>query len=166
MFHLRLQKTFLKRLQGVLIKMNILALLIPPQMTSSRRLQGVLIKISIFVLVIRLQDVLLGRLQNVFKTSSRRLAKMCSRHLQDVLQRCISASYTILVNMFSRCLQDVFTTFLRHTAKTVIYTERFASVTLLRNYGHCSKFARVATVSQVLVFHFTTPFSGCLQKRI
>ena len=86
---------------------------------------------------------------------------MSSRHFQDV-----SLSYTVLVNVFSRCRQDVFTTFLRRTTKTVIYTEGFASVKLLRNYGQGTKFARVATVSQVLVFHFTTPFSGCLQRRI
>ena len=29
-------------------------------------------------------------------------------------------------------------------------------------YGKCTKFARVIKISQVLVFHFTTPFSGCL----
>ena len=100
-------------------------------------------------------------LKDVFKTSSGSLAKMSSRHFQDV-----SLSYTVLVNVFSRCRQDVFTTFLRRTTKTVIYTEGFASVKLLRNYGQGTKFARVATVSQVLVFHFTTPFSGCLQRRI
>ena len=30
------------------------------------------------------------------------------------------------------------------------------------NYGQCTKLARVATVSQILIFHFTDPFSGCL----
>ena len=29
-------------------------------------------------------------------------------------------------------------------------------------YVQCTKFARVTTVSQVLVFHFTAPFSGYL----
>ena len=33
-------------------------------------------------------------------------------------------------------------------------------------YGQCTKFARVIKISQVLVFHFTTPFSGSLQGRI
>ena len=46
--------------------------------------------------------------------------------------------------------------FLRSTAKSVIYTEGFASVSLLRNHGKCTKFVRVTTVSQVLIFHFTT----------
>ena len=27
-------------------------------------------------------------------------------------------------------------------------------------YGQCTKFARVVEISQVLVFHFTTSFSG------
>ena len=53
----------------------------------------------------RFQDVLQKHLQDIFKTSSRRF--------QDV-----SSSYAVLVNKFSRCLQDVFTTaFLRRTAK-------------------------------------------------
>ena len=80
------------------------------------------------------------RFEDVFKTSSRCLAKMSSRHFQDV-----SCSYTVLVNMFSICLQDVFTLFLRRTAKSVIYAETFAWVTLLRNYCQCTKFARVTT---------------------
>ena len=32
-------------------------------------------------------------------------------------------------------------------------------------YGQCTKFARATKVSQVLVSHFSTPFSGCLQRR-
>ena len=30
-------------------------------------------------------------------------------------------------------------------------------------YGQCTKFSRVIEISQFLVFHFTTTFSGCLQ---
>ena len=74
-----------------------------------RRLQDVMIKTNIFVLVIRLQDVfktssrrlqdvLSRHLQNIFKTSSRRLAKTSSRHFQYVFKT------------FSRRLQDVFKT--------------------------------------------------------
>ena len=77
-------------LQDVLIKANIFALVIRLQKTFSRRLQDVLVKTNIFVLAIRLQDV--------FKTSSRRLAKTSSRHLQDVFKT------------FSRRLQDIFKT--------------------------------------------------------
>ena len=33
-------------------------------------------------------------------------------------------------------------------------------------YGQCTRFARLTKVSQVLVSHVTTLFSGCLQKRI
>ena len=47
-----------------------------------------------------------------------------------------------------------------------VYTSAFAADTTLRNYGQYANFARVTAVSQVLVFHFTTPFSGCLQRRI
>ena len=71
--------------------------------TSSRHLQDAF-------------DTFWRSLQDVFKTSSRRLAKVSSRRFQDV-----SSSYTVLVNKFSRCLQDVLTTFLRRTANTVIY---------------------------------------------
>ena len=59
----------------------------------------------------RLAKMSSKRLQEVFKTSSRLLAKISSRRFQDV-----SSSYTVLVNKFSRCLQEVFTTFLRRTA--------------------------------------------------
>ena len=89
-FRLRVQKTSSRRLQDVLIKTNIFAILIRLQKMSSRRLQDVLIKTNIFVLFIRLQDV--------FKTSSRSLAKTSSRHLQDVFKT------------FPRRLQDIFKT--------------------------------------------------------
>ena len=150
-----------RRLQYVLIKTNIMALLIRLQSTSSRRLQNVLVKVNIFVLVICLQDLFRTSCKNVFKTSSWHLAKLPSRRFQDV-----SSSYAVPIEMFSRCLEHVFATFLRRTAKLVIYWEWFASATLLGNYGQYTKFSRVTTVSQVLVFHFTTPFSGCLQRRI
>ena len=81
---------------------------------------------------------------------------MSSRRFQDV-----SSSYTVLVNKFSRCFQDVFTTFVRRTGKTVIY-RRICLGHFREIYGQCTKFARVTTVSQVLVFHFTAPFSGCV----
>ena len=134
---IRLQKTSSRRLdQDQYIRLGHM---------SSRRLQDVfrrLAKISSK----HLQDVLEKRLQDIFKTSSRRLANASSRHLQDVFKtplRCfedvfktsprrlakmssrrfqnVLSSYTVLVNKFSRCLQDVFTTFLRSTSKTVIY---------------------------------------------
>ena len=80
-FRLRFQKTSSRRLQDAVIKTNIFALLIRLQKTSSRRLEDILIKTNILVLVIRHQDVfktssrrLAKTLQNVFKTSSRRLA--------------------------------------------------------------------------------------------
>ena len=60
--------------------------------TSSRCLHNVLVKTNKFALVIHLQktssrhlqDVLPRCLEDVFKTSSRPLAKLSSRHFQDV----------------------------------------------------------------------------------
>ena len=124
---------FRRRLQDVLIKTSIFVLVICLQnifkmasrrlgKTSSRHLQDVFKTFSRRlkdVLPVRLQDIFktpLRRFEDDFKTSSRRLTKMSSRRFHDVL-----SSYTVLVNKFSRCLQDVFTTFLRCTSKTVIY---------------------------------------------
>ena len=148
-FSLRLQKTSWRRLdQDEYVRLSL---------TSSRRLQDVLVKTNIFVLAIRLQDV--------FKTSSRRLAKTSSRHLQDVFKTYYQVK-VFLVTQF----QDIFET----------YSKRFWDVLLRRLstgglprshfreiYGHCAKFPRVIKISQVLIFHFTTPFSGyTLQRRI
>ena len=94
-----------------------------------RRLQDVLIKTNIFVLAIRLQDV--------FKTSSRRLAKNSSRHLRDVFKtfwrRLQDVSQRYLQEVFktyhqgklflSTRLWEPFNTFLRRSfSKTIIYT--------------------------------------------
>ena len=60
------------------------------------------------------------RLQNVFKTS----CEMSSRHLQDVLQRCLQdffKTYQHVKLFLLTSLRQVFNTFLRHTAKTMIY---------------------------------------------
>ena len=140
-FSLRLQKTSWRRLdQDEYVRLSL---------TSSRRLQ----------------DVLPRCLQEVFKTSSRRLAKTSSRHLQDVFKTYYQVK-VFLVTQF----QDIFET----------YSKRFWDVLLRRLstgglprshfreiYGHCAKFPRVIKISQVLIFHFTTPFSGyTLQRRI
>ena len=95
------------------------------------------------------------------RTSSRRLDQ--DHYLHDVFK-----TYHQVILFLLTCFQDSFKTSSQRfcTAKTIIYTEGFASVTLLRNYGQCTKFARVTTVSQVLAFRFTAPFSGCLQRRI
>ena len=134
--------------------------------TSSRRLQDVFKTSSR-----HLQDVLPRRLQNVFKTSCKNVFKTSSRRLQDVLKTS------------SRHLQDVFKTYyqvklflvtqFQHVFET--YSKRFWDVLLRllsmgglprshlwKMYGQCTKIPRVIKVSQVLVFHFTTLFSGCL----
>ena len=135
--------------EDVLMKTNMFALALCLQKTSSRRLQE--------FLAIRLQEVLPRCLQDVLKTSS--------RHLQGVFKTYYQVK-VFLVTQF----QDIFET----------YSKRFWDVLLRRLstgglprshfreiYGHCAKFPRVIKISQVLIFHFTTPFSGyTLQRRI
>ena len=65
------------------------------------------------------------RLQNVFRTSSRRLAKTSSRHLQDVsetfsrrVQDIFKTSSRYLAKTFSRHLQNVFKTSCKNVLKT------------------------------------------------
>ena len=99
--------------------------------TSSRRFQDVLPRCLQNAFKTCLSRPIYLSWSYVFKTSSRRFQdvfKASSRHFQDVFENSckdvfktlssVSLSYTVLVNMFSRCLQDVFTTFLRRTAKT------------------------------------------------
>ena len=91
--------------------------------------------------------------------------KTSSRHLEDVFK----TYYQVKLFMVTQ-FQDVFET----------YSKRFWDVLLRRLstgglprshfweiYGQCTKFPRVIKISQVLIFHFTTPFSDCtLQKRL
>ena len=108
----------------------------------------------------RLQDVFKTcsrLLLDVFKTSSRRLGKMFSRRLQDVL-----SSQTFLVKLCCCCNRNVSETY----CEDGYLQEDLSRSHFWEIYGECTKFARVIKVSQVLVFHFTTPFSGCLQTRI
>ena len=109
--------------------------------TFLRRLQDILQK--------RLQDIFKTSCKHVFKTSSRRPAKMPSRYFQNV-----SSSETVLV-------LDVSETY----CKDGLSTEAFAKVTLLRNLWSVHKICKGDKHSQVLVFHCTTPFSDCLQRR-
>ena len=129
-FRLRLQKTsfktsfvfgFRRRLQDVLIKTNIFALVIRLQKTFSRRLQDVFVKTNVFALAIHLQDV--------FKTSWRPLPKAPSRHLQDVLKtfwRCLQGVSRHLQDVWpgrlqdvlQKCLQDIFKTSCKNVFKT------------------------------------------------
>ena len=99
--------------------------------TSSRRLQGILRRLLQDVLKTsssrHLQDVLKAfwrRLQGVFKPSSRHLAKASSKRDQDVLQKCLQEVFKryhqVKLFLLTR-LWDVFSTFLKCTARTVIY---------------------------------------------
>ena len=131
--------------EDVLVKTNIFALSIRLQdvfKTFSRCLQDVLQK--------HLQDVLPRRLQDVFETSSRRLANTSWRHLQDVLKTYHQVKLFLLTSLW-----EVFNMFVRRTAKTVVYR----TIHLGRT---SEKFMVSVQNLQVLVFHFTTPFSGCL----
>ena len=125
-----------------------------------RRLQDVFIKTNIFALVIRLQDV--------FKTFSRRLQyvfKTSSRHLQDVFKTYYQVKL-FLVTQF----QDVFETYSKRFWDVLL--RRLSTGGLPRSHfrevcGQCTKFPRAIKISQVLIFHFTTPCSGyTLQRRI
>ena len=78
---------------------------------SSRRFQDVFKTSSR-----RFQDVFKTSCKNVFKTSSRRLQDVLQRYLQDVFKTYHQVKLFLLTN-----LRDVFNTFLRRTAKTVIY---------------------------------------------
>ena len=130
---------FRRHLQDILIKTNIFALVMRLQKTSSRRLsKDQYIRLG-HTSSKRLQDVFPRCLQDVFQTktsfSCKKIFKTSSRHLREIFEkssrrpakmssrrfRDVSSSYSVLVIKFSRCLQDAFTTFLRRTAKTVIY---------------------------------------------
>ena len=76
----------------------------------------------------RLQDVFQKRLQDIFKTPCKirlqDILKTTSRHFQDLLQRCLQdlfKSYHQVKLFLIARLRDVINTFLRCTAKTVIY---------------------------------------------
>ena len=122
-FRFRLQKTSSRRLQDFLMTTNIFLSTIRLQKTSSRRLdQNQYIRLA-HTSSRRFQDVFKTSCKNVFKTSSRRFQDVLQKHLQDIFKMSsrrfqdVSSSYAVLVNKFSRCLQDVFTMFLRRTAK-------------------------------------------------
>ena len=156
-FSLRLQKTSWRRLdQDEYVRLSLTSSE-DVFKTSSRRLGQ--------DQYIRLGYTSSRRLQDVFKTSSRRLAKTSSRHLQDVFKTYYQVK-VFLVTQF----QDVFKTsskrfwdvLLRWLSTGGLPRSHFWEI-----YGRCTNFPRVIKISQVLIFHFTTPFSGyTLQRRI
>ena len=96
------------------------------QKTSSRRLQDILIKTNIFALVTRLKDVLvktsskcLEDIEDIFKAFCQDIFKMSSKRLQDILQK--TSSRHLAKNVFktsSRRLQYVFKTSCKDIFKT------------------------------------------------
>ena len=96
------------------------------------------------------EDVFKTSCKNVFKTFSRPLANTSWRHLPDVLKTYHQVKLFLLTSLW-----EVFTMFVRRTAKTVVYRRI--------HLGHTSEKFMVSVQNlQVLVFQFTTPFSGCL----
>ena len=81
--------------------------------------------------------------------SSRRLAR-----LQDVLQKHLQNIFKTFWRRFWEVLQR------RSYLQKDLPGSHFWEI-----YGQCTKFVIVIKVYQVLVFHFTAPFSGCLQRR-
>ena len=108
--------------------------------TSSRRLAKKSSK--------RLQDVFKTSCKNVFKTSSRRLQDVLQRSLQDVLKTYHQVKLFLLASFQNDTYSNVSETYCKEI------------------HGQCINFPRVTKVSQILVPHFTTPFSDRLQRRI
>ena len=116
------------RLQDLMIKTNMLASALRLQKTSSRRLGQ--------DQYIRLGYTSSRRLQDVFKTSSRRLARSSSRHLQDVFKTfwtCLQNVFNTSWKMSSRHLQDVFKTY--HQVKLFLWTRLWQAFT---TFPRCS----------------------------
>ena len=137
-----------------------------PEDVFRLRLQDVLIKMNMFGLDLRLQ-----------KTSSRRLDQdqyirlghTSSRNLQDVLQRYFQDVFKTYhqAKLFSTRLWKAFNTFLRRSfPKTFIYRGIYLGNTTSDNFMVSVQNLQEIKISQVLVFHFTRPFSGCLERRI
>ena len=102
-----------------------------------------------------LQDVFKTSCKNVFKTSSRRLQDVLQRYLQDVFKTYHQVKLFLLTN-----LRDVFNTFLRRTAKTVIYRRICLGHTSEKFMVSVQNLQEWKQFSQFLVVHFTTPFIG------
>ena len=117
-----------------------------------RRLQDDLIKANLFALVIRLQDV--------YKMSSRRLQDVLLRRIQDVFKIYYQVKLfllTLLEDLFTRCFQDVFSTFFRRTTKTIIYIK----ICL----GHTSEKCMVRVqIFQEWIFGYTETFGAVFLK--
>ena len=119
--YIRLSHTSSRHIQDVLSRRLQVVFKTPSRRlakTSSRHLQDVF---NMF------QDVLQKLLQEIFKTSPRRFEdvfKTSPRYLQGVLQGCFEDFFKTYyqVKMFLlTSLQDVFNTFLRRSAKRIIY---------------------------------------------
>ena len=94
-------------------------------------------------------------LQDVFNTSSKRLANPSWRHLLEVLKTYHQVKLFLLTSLW-----EVFD--IKTYCKDRYQQKDSPRSHFWEIYGKCRKFARVIKISQVLVFHFTTPFSGCL----
>ena len=124
----------------------------------------------------------------VFKTFSKRLAKMSSRHLKDGLPRCLQdvfktssrglakTSSRPLQDLLQRYLQDVFKTYhqvnlfllasLQEVLQRRLSTDGFAQVTLLRNLWSVYKICKSNENFPSFSFLLYYTFQWRLQRRI
>ena len=69
----------------------------------------------------------------------------------------------IIFNILLICIQYAFKTSCKSVFKTSSRRLQDTLKTSSRHLRKCAKFARLIKISKYLLFHFTTPFSGCLQ---
>ena len=164
---------FRRRIQDVLIKTNIFALVIRLEKTSWSRPIYSFWPYAFKTSSRRFQDVFQKRLQDIFKTSSKRLQGVLQKRLQDLFKTCLRR----LQDLLQRYFQEVFKmhhqvklfllTSHREVLKRRLSTDGFAYVTLRRNLWSMYKIWKGdKNFSSFIVFYFTNPFSGCLQRGI
>ena len=111
------------------------------------------------------QNVLKTSYKNIFKTYSRHFQHVLHRYLQDVFKTYHQVKLLLLAR-----LREVFNTFLRGSfPKTVIYRGICPGYTTSEKFTvsvESLQFEKEIKISQVLDFHFTTPFSDYLQGHI
>ena len=92
---------------------------------------------------------------------ARNLQPVLQIYLQDVFK----TYHQVKVFLLTR-LREVFDTFLRRTPKTVIYWGICLGHTTSEKFIVSVQNLQEINISQILVFHITTPVSGWLKRRI
>ena len=102
----------------------------------------------------------------VFKTSSRHLQdifKAFWKRLQDVFKTYYQVKVSLVTqfqDIFETCSKCFWDVPLRRLSTGGLPGSHFREI-----YSNCAKFPRVVKISQVLIFHFATPFSGYTLQR-